>query len=177
MENQEIECRFLEINKDALVEKLTALGAHDEGEQMIQETVIYDSELKWRDAQRFVRLGKIGDKTKLTYKDQSVATVDGTFEQDLGNPCCQARAQIEVSEGAPRFNSGQAGAGEKKRWWSSFRILKTAIVFSVIPHPQTERFQSRLDLRAVICSSAAMLCLGICSGTRLRASPLFRSRP
>lgn len=80
MKTQEIECRFLEINKQELIKKLVDLGAVDEGEQMIEETVIYDQELKWRDEQRFVRLRKIGDKTKLTYKDQKVQTVDGTFE-------------------------------------------------------------------------------------------------
>jgi adenylate cyclase class 2 len=83
MEHREIECRFLEIDKGALVAKLAALGAQDEGEQLIKETVIYDRDLKWRDEQRFVRLRQVGDKTKLTYKDQSVATVDGTVEVEL----------------------------------------------------------------------------------------------
>lgn len=80
MNTKEIECRFLEIDKEKLVKKLNELGAHDEGENLIEETVIYDKDLKWRDEQKFVRLRKVGDKIKLTYKDQKIQTVDGTFE-------------------------------------------------------------------------------------------------
>lgn len=80
MKTQEIECRFLEINKEEMVKKLTDLGAENEGEKMIEETVIYDKDLKWREEQKFVRLRKVGEKTKLTYKEHSVHTVDGTYE-------------------------------------------------------------------------------------------------
>jgi len=84
MNTQEIECRFLEINKDALIKKLLELGAVDEGETMLEETIIYDPELKWRDEQRFVRLRKVGDTTKLTYKEHREHTVDGTYEIEFG---------------------------------------------------------------------------------------------
>ena len=77
---REIECRFLEIDKESLIKKLIELGAHDEGEELIEETIIYDPEFKWRDEQRFVRLRKVGDKTKLTYKEHQTHTVDGTYE-------------------------------------------------------------------------------------------------
>ncbi len=80
MNTQEIECRFLEIDKVALIKKLREFGAEEKPEQMIEETVIYDKELKWRDEQKYVRLRKVGDKTKLTFKDQKIQTVDGTFE-------------------------------------------------------------------------------------------------
>lgn len=80
MNTTEVECRFLEIDKDDLIKKLKELGADDEGENLIEETVIYDKDLKWRDEHRFVRLRKVGNKTKLTYKDQKIQTVDGTFE-------------------------------------------------------------------------------------------------
>jgi len=80
MNTQEIECRFLEIDKEALLKKLHELGATDEGETMLEETIIYDSDLKWRDEQRFIRLRKIGDTTKLTYKEHREHTVDGTYE-------------------------------------------------------------------------------------------------
>ncbi len=80
MNTKEIECRFLEVDIEKLKGKLADLGAHDEGENLIEETVIYDKDLKWRDDQRFVRIRKVGDKTRLTYKDQKVQTVDGTFE-------------------------------------------------------------------------------------------------
>ena len=84
MNTQEIECRFLEIDKEALVKKLLELGAYNEGETLIEEIVIYDKELKWRDEQRFLRLRKIDDKTKLTYKEHSKHTVDGTYEIEFG---------------------------------------------------------------------------------------------
>jgi adenylate cyclase class 2 len=80
MNTQEIECRFLEIDKEALIKKLIELGAHDEGEVMLEETIIYDQDLKMRDEQRFLRLRKIGDKTKLSYKEHREHTVDGTYE-------------------------------------------------------------------------------------------------
>lgn len=80
MNNTEIECRFLGIDKEKLIKKLIELGAHNEGEELIEETVIYDKELKWLDEHRFVRIRKVGDKIKLTYKDQKIQTVDGTFE-------------------------------------------------------------------------------------------------
>ncbi len=84
MKTKEIECRFLEIDKERLVKKLGELGAHDEGEELIEETVIYDKELKWRDEHRFVRIRRVGEKTVLTYKDQKVQTVGGTFEIEFG---------------------------------------------------------------------------------------------
>ncbi len=84
MDNQEIECRFLEIDKDALIKKLHALGATDRGEAVLRETIIYDPELKWRDEQRFLRLRTIGDKTVLTYKEHREHTVDGTYEIEFG---------------------------------------------------------------------------------------------
>lgn len=84
MNTQEIECRFLEIDKDVLIKKLLSFGATDEGETMLEETIIYDPELKWREQGRFVRLRKIGDKTKLTYKEHREHTVDGTYEIEFG---------------------------------------------------------------------------------------------
>lgn len=76
----EIECRFLEIDKVSLVKKLVSLGAKDQGEIMLEETIFYDPEFKWRDEQRFVRLRKSGDQIKLTYKEHREHTVDGTYE-------------------------------------------------------------------------------------------------
>lgn len=79
MQTEEIECRFLEIDKEALVRRLVELGASDGGEKMIEEMIIYDSELKWKGGDRFIRLRKIGDDTKLTYKEFT-STIDGTKE-------------------------------------------------------------------------------------------------
>jgi hypothetical protein len=44
---QEIECRFLEVDKDVLIKKLLKLGAENKGEVMLEETIIYDPECKW----------------------------------------------------------------------------------------------------------------------------------
>lgn len=80
MNTKEIECRFLEINKAELIKKLLSLGAKDDGEIMLEETIVYDSELKWKKDNKYIRLRKIGDKTKLTYKEHRVHAVDGAYE-------------------------------------------------------------------------------------------------
>jgi adenylate cyclase class 2 len=80
MSIKEIECRFLEIDKEDLVRRLLDLGAHDEGENMLSETIIYDVEGKWRDSNKFIRLRKVGDKIKLSYKEHRKHTIDGADE-------------------------------------------------------------------------------------------------
>lgn len=80
MNIQEIECRFLEIDKESLVKKLLELGAHDEGETMLEEIIIYDKEGKWKDSNKFIRLRRIGNKIKLSYKEHRSHTVDGVDE-------------------------------------------------------------------------------------------------
>ena len=80
MENKEIEVRFLEINKDSIVQKLHTLGAHDCGETMLEEVIIYDSKLEWLDEHRFIRLRKRGGKTVLTYKENKQQTIDSATE-------------------------------------------------------------------------------------------------
>jgi adenylate cyclase class 2 len=84
MNTQEIECRFLEIDKEKLVKKLLELGAHDEGENMLEETIIYDKEATWKDSNKFIRLRKIGNKIKLSYKEHTAHTVDGAYEIEFG---------------------------------------------------------------------------------------------
>jgi adenylate cyclase class 2 len=66
--NKETEVRFLEIDKDALIKKLTALGAVDKGEVVLEEVIIYDKDLKWLDSRQIIRLRKNRDKIELTYK-------------------------------------------------------------------------------------------------------------
>jgi adenylate cyclase class 2 len=82
--NQEIECRFLEINKNDLLQKLRGLGARDKGEVLLKETIIYDKELKWRDEHQFIRLRKSGDTTTITFKHHQKNTVDGAYEIEFG---------------------------------------------------------------------------------------------
>jgi adenylate cyclase class 2 len=84
MQTQEIEVRFLEIDKEALIKKLISLGAKDLGEIMLDETIIYDEELKWLDERKFIRLRKFGEKIKLAYKHHTTQTVGGAIEIEFG---------------------------------------------------------------------------------------------
>jgi len=79
-EHREIEVRFLEIDEAALKARLHELGAEDQGEHLLKEVICYDEALVWRDEQKFVRLRERDGVVHLTYKDQSVNTIDGTEE-------------------------------------------------------------------------------------------------
>jgi adenylate cyclase, class 2 len=80
---QEIECRFLEIDKKALIEKLYSIGAKDLGEVQLEEIIMYDSALTWIDENRFVRLRKSSNKITLSYKEHKAHTIDGTYELEF----------------------------------------------------------------------------------------------
>lgn len=80
---KEIEVRFLEIDKEALLSKLSALGAEDLGEVMLEEVIFYDPEGKWKSEEKRVRLRKSGDKIKLSYKETKDKTIDGTTELEF----------------------------------------------------------------------------------------------
>lgn len=76
----EFETRFLEIDKEALVEKLRELGAVDEGEITLDEEIFYDEKLDWMNKNKFVRLRKKGKKIMLTYKHNPKQEVDSARE-------------------------------------------------------------------------------------------------
>jgi adenylate cyclase class 2 len=78
--DKEIEVRFLEIDKLAMVGKLIALGAKDEGEHLSKETIFYDKELSWKGQGRFLRLRSKNGKTTLTYKVNKEQTVNSARE-------------------------------------------------------------------------------------------------
>lgn len=80
MNTREIECRFLEIDKEKLIKKLLDLGAKDHGEEMIEEVIIYDEAMLWKDQNRRMRLRKVGDKVQCSYKEHQAETVDGAYE-------------------------------------------------------------------------------------------------
>jgi len=80
MENREIEVKFLEIDKSALIDKLHALGATDLGEEIISEQIFYDKERKWIDEHKFVRIRKTSKGAFLTYKHTEDRTATGTLE-------------------------------------------------------------------------------------------------
>src|SRR3989344_7471641 len=82
---QEIEARFLEIDKNALVEKLRMLGALDQGEHVLEEVIFYDPALRWRDVERrFLRLRKKAGAVELTYKHNSEERIDSAREIEFG---------------------------------------------------------------------------------------------
>ena len=80
---KEIETRFLDIDKNAFVKKLISLGAIDKGEEKLEELIFYDEEMLWKAKDKFVRLRKIKDKTKLTYKTREGRAVDSAQEIEL----------------------------------------------------------------------------------------------
>lgn len=81
--HKEVECRFLEINKDALVTKLLELGAEDLGEKVLEETIVYDKEGNWKTEGRFIRIRKIGEEVELTYKEHRASKIDGAYEINI----------------------------------------------------------------------------------------------
>jgi adenylate cyclase class 2 len=80
MHNREIEVKFLEINKSALIEKLKSLDAQDLGEEVITEQIFYDQEKNWIKEHKFVRLRTTSKGTFLTYKHTEDRTAVGTLE-------------------------------------------------------------------------------------------------
>ncbi len=79
----EIEARFMEIDKAALLKKLKTVKAVDLGEKLLQEVIFYDRELLWREAGVMVRLRKAGKKVFLTYKRQIKIAPRGTEEVEF----------------------------------------------------------------------------------------------
>mgnify|MGYP001600274971 FL=1 len=77
---EEIETRFLDIDKDELVKKLVSFGAIDKGEEKLEETTFYSADGSWVGKHKFVRLRKTKDKIKLTYKENAEQTVDSARE-------------------------------------------------------------------------------------------------
>jgi adenylate cyclase class 2 len=81
--HQEIEVRFLEVNKPALIQKLLELGAEDFGEELLDEIIFYDIENTWQSQHKLVRLRKISKGILLSYKQHHQETVDGTEEIEI----------------------------------------------------------------------------------------------
>lgn len=80
---EEIETRFLDINKDELVKKLVSLGAIDKGEEKLEEIIFHAADGSWIGKRKFVRLRKTKDKIKLTYKENIEQTVNSAREIEL----------------------------------------------------------------------------------------------
>lgn len=94
MEYQEIEVRFLEVDKEALIERLHSLGAKDLGEQLLEEKIIYEESTEWRTKRgAWLRLRTQSGTTCLSYKNR------------MGDGDAQVVEEIE-------FEVGDAGATE-----------------------------------------------------------------
>lgn len=127
MDHREIEIRFLEIDKEALIQKLRALGATDKGEELLSEIIFYDKENSWQNQNKLVRIrsGKTG--TFMTYKHHQTATVDGTHEVEIPVQNIQtARAFLE-GIGLVAFRNQ-----EKKR--HTFLLKEVVVDIDTWPH-------------------------------------------
>ena len=108
MENREIEVRFLEINKDELIKKLIELGAEDKGEDLLEETIIYDKELKWRDeGGKLMKLRTRKGKTVLTYKHHFEHSATGTEEIEFEVSDAKAAEILLETIGYPGYRHQQ----------------------------------------------------------------------
>jgi len=102
MNMREIEVRFLEIDKQSLVDCLVASGAEDRGEQLLTETIIYDRDLEWKEKNTFLKLRKTNTDTLLTYKEQT-DTIDGTLEIEFVVSDAEMAQALLAKLGYPGF--------------------------------------------------------------------------
>lgn len=108
--HNEIEARFLAIDKTATIAKLKSLGAEDKGEVTLREVILYDRELKWPDEGRFVRIRSYNGTTILTYKQNKAQTIDSAREIEFAIPDAALAEQFLECTGLIAFRHQ-----EKKR--------------------------------------------------------------
>jgi adenylate cyclase, class 2 len=108
--NIEIEARFLDIDKQKLIERLVSLGAKNQKEIILKEIIFYDKANTWSDEGRFVRLRSSGDQTLLTYKQNKAQTIDSAREVEFNVPDVDLATQFLESIGLASFRHQ-----EKKR--------------------------------------------------------------
>ena len=80
MLNREIEVKFLEIDKQKLIDSLNLFKAQDKGEEFISEQIFHDPEGKWYTERKFGRIRKTGKGIFFTYKHVLERTATGTVE-------------------------------------------------------------------------------------------------
>lgn len=108
--HKEIEVRFLEIDKNALVAHLQELGAKDNGESMLEEVICYDKDLTWREGRgtKILRVRKKGEKVAMSYKDRPDGdTVDGTIEYEFEAPSMETALLFLEALGYPAYRHQQ----------------------------------------------------------------------
>lgn len=82
--DREIEVRFVEVDEQALKQKLTALGAEDLGEAFLEEIIFYDQAGKWQyDEKKFVRIRRTNKGMFVTFKHNQEDSATGTQELEF----------------------------------------------------------------------------------------------
>jgi len=98
--NREIEAKFLEIDGEALIEKLAELGAEDLGDDFLKEIIFYDGAGVWaKSAMKFVRIRETKRGIRLTYKHTEEQTATGTEEIEFGIENAQKAKDLLVAIG------------------------------------------------------------------------------
>lgn len=83
-QNIEHEVRFLEIDSENIKAKLTSIGAHDEGEVLLKEVILYDKELTWqKDKGHVMRVRQKGNVVTLAYKHHHSTDIGGVEEVEI----------------------------------------------------------------------------------------------
>jgi adenylate cyclase class 2 len=101
----------LEIDKDALIQKLKELGAEDLGEDLLSETIFYDKDGQWlKDKKKFIRVRSNKSGNLLTYKHHFEYSATGTTEIELTISDTQKITDLLTELGYPPFRKQ-----EKKR--------------------------------------------------------------
>jgi adenylate cyclase class 2 len=80
MSHKEIEAKFLDIDKNNIINLLKNLKAEDLGEFLLKEVIFYDIDLNWVKEGKFVRIRTLNGKSIVSFKDHQEKTVDGTIE-------------------------------------------------------------------------------------------------
>lgn len=132
MAYKEIEVRFLEIDKEQLLSTLRAIPTVvDHGEHVLDERIIYDDALTWRDgARKILRLRSRGERYTLAYKDRVAMAVDGVEEIEFGVTDIDAAEALLHKLGFTTYRHQQ-----KKR--HSFSLGDVIVDIDTWPHVPT----------------------------------------
>jgi len=103
---KETEVRFLEINKDALINIALQLGAKDYGEQMLEEVIFNWNQSGAKD-RRFIRIRKNNSKISMTFKEHAENPKDGAEEINLQIDNLETGVHFLEKLGYPPFRSQQ----------------------------------------------------------------------
>ncbi len=95
--NQEIEVRFPEIDKGALITKLHGAGAEDRGEAILEDMIFYAQPDGTVMPEDFTRIRKAKDAVILTYKKHYEHSATGTTEIEMRiDDQAQGRSLLEA---------------------------------------------------------------------------------